>query len=229
MNMHMTTALQAAKTNMPPNKATLHHQPTGMYRIAGKRALDLTLVLLMAPTVLVVIVLLAAVIALDGKSPFYCQNRVGRNGRVYRMWKLRSMTPNADAALKQYLADNPDARREWDANQKLRHDPRITRFGKLIRQTSLDELPQLWNVVKGEMSLVGPRPMMCEQRILYPGTEYYDMLPGITGYWQTSVRNESSFRDRAQFDAAYHRDLSVGTDIKVLLATVSVVMSATGH
>nr|WP_323781854.1 sugar transferase [Thalassovita sp.] len=214
---------------MPPNKATLHHQPTGMYRIAGKRALDLTLVLLMAPTVLVVIVLLAAVIALDGKSPFYCQNRVGRNGRVYRMWKLRSMTPNADAALKQYLADNPDARREWDANQKLRHDPRITRFGKLIRQTSLDELPQLWNVVKGEMSLVGPRPMMCEQRILYPGTEYYDMLPGITGYWQTSVRNESSFRDRAQFDAAYHRDLSVGTDIKVLLATVSVVMSATGH
>ncbi len=227
--MHMTTALQAAKTNMPPNKATLHHQPTGMYRIAGKRALDLTLVLLMAPTVLVVIVLLAAVIALDGKSPFYCQNRVGRNGRVYRMWKLRSMTPNADAALKQYLADNPDARREWDANQKLRHDPRITRFGKLIRQTSLDELPQLWNVVKGEMSLVGPRPMMCEQRILYPGTEYYDMLPGITGYWQTSVRNESSFRDRAQFDAAYHRDLSVGTDIKVLLATVSVVMSATGH
>ncbi|WP_416376497.1 sugar transferase [Thalassovita sp.] len=225
----MTTALQAAKTNMPPNKATLHHQPTGMYRIAGKRALDLTLVLLMAPTVLVVIVLLAAVIALDGKSPFYCQNRVGRNGRVYRMWKLRSMTPNADAALKQYLADNPDARREWDANQKLRHDPRITRFGKLIRQTSLDELPQLWNVVKGEMSLVGPRPMMCEQRILYPGTEYYDMLPGITGYWQTSVRNESSFRDRAQFDAAYHRDLSVGTDIKVLLATVSVVMSATGH
>ena len=229
MNMHMTTALQAAKTNMPPNKATLHHQPTGMYRIAGKRALDLTLVLLMAPTVLVVIVLLAAVIALDGKSPFYCQNRVGRNGRVYRMWKLRSMTPNADAALKQYLADNPDARREWDANQKLRHDPRITRFGKLIRQTSLDELPQLWNVVKGEMSLVGPRPMMCEQRILYPGTEYYDMLPGITGYWQTSVRNESSFRDRAQFDAAYHRDLSVGTDIKVLLATVSVVMSATSH
>jgi len=93
MNMHMTTALQAAKTNMPPNKATLHHQPTGMYRIAGKRALDLTLVLLMAPTVLVVIVLLAAVIALDGKSPFYCQNRVGRNGRVYRIWKLRSKNP----------------------------------------------------------------------------------------------------------------------------------------
>ncbi|CUH64599.1 Undecaprenyl phosphate N,N'-diacetylbacillosamine 1-phosphate transferase [Thalassovita gelatinovora] len=229
MNVHVNAALQAAKVDILSANTAFRNQPVGVYRSAGKRVLDLALVLLMAPTVLLVVVVLSAIIALDGRSPFYSQNRVGRNGRVYRMWKLRSMIPDAEAALKHHLRENPEARQEWDANQKLRNDPRITRFGQLIRRTSLDELPQLWNVVKGDMSLVGPRPMMCEQRVLYPGTEYYDMLPGITGYWQTSVRNESSFRDRAQFDAAYHRDLSMGTDIKVLLATVSVVMSATGH
>jgi lipopolysaccharide/colanic/teichoic acid biosynthesis glycosyltransferase len=165
---------------------------------------------------------------LDGKSPFYTQPRVGRNGHIFRMWKLRSMVADADARLGAYLDSNPERRREWDETQKLRDDPRITRVGRIIRKTSIDELPQLWNVLRGEMSLVGPRPMMPDQQAIYPGTAYYALRPGITGFWQTSVRNESSFADRARFDAQYFRDLSLGTDLVVMLRTVRVVLCGTG-
>jgi lipopolysaccharide/colanic/teichoic acid biosynthesis glycosyltransferase len=144
------------------------------------------------------------------------------------MWKLRSMVADADARLGAYLDANPERRREWDENQKLRDDPRITPVGRIIRKTSIDELPQLWNVLRGDMSLVGPRPMMPDQQAIYPGTAYYALRPGITGFWQTSVRNESSFADRARFDASYLRDLSFATDFGVLLRTVRVVVCGTG-
>jgi lipopolysaccharide/colanic/teichoic acid biosynthesis glycosyltransferase len=144
------------------------------------------------------------------------------------MWKLRSMVANADQLLSVYLAENPDARIEWDHSQKLRYDPRITRVGRIIRKTSLDELPQLWNVLRGDMSLVGPRPMMVDQQELYPGTAYYALRPGITGFWQVSVRNESSFSERAHFDADYLGRMSFVTDLKVLARTVSVVLNGTG-
>ncbi|MDX1780794.1 MAG: sugar transferase [Thalassovita sp.] len=229
MNMHVGAALDTSSLNPAASANAVRPMPTGLYRSLGKRILDLALVVLMAPPAILIVALLAAIVALDGKSPFYGQMRVGRDGRIFRMWKLRSMIPDADVALKRHLESNPEARREWNTNQKLRNDPRITRFGRLIRRTSLDELPQLWNVITGDMSLVGPRPMMCEQRVLYPGTEYFDMRPGITGYWQTSVRNESSFRERAGFDAAYHRDLTLLTDLKLLLATFSVVLAGTGQ
>ena len=124
------------------------------------------------------------------------------------MWKLRSMVPNAEAVLEAHLASNPDARAEWDLNQKLNDDPRITRFGRALRRSSFDELPQLWNVLQGEMSLVGPRPMMCSQKSLYPGQEYYLMRPGVTGFWQVSARNQTSFRERAEFDRAYYAAIS---------------------
>jgi lipopolysaccharide/colanic/teichoic acid biosynthesis glycosyltransferase len=157
------------------------------------------------------------------------QKRVGRNGRIFKMWKLRSMVPNADALLQSYLATNPAARAEWDRDQKLRHDPRITRIGHLIRKTSIDELPQLWNVFVGDMSLVGPRPMMPCQQEIYPGTAYYALRPGITGFWQTSARNESSFSERAGFDTDYLSKLSLLTDLKILMRTVRVVVHGTGY
>ncbi|PIL21960.1 hypothetical protein P775_01855 [Puniceibacterium antarcticum] len=144
------------------------------------------------------------------------------------MWKLRSMVHDADSQLEAHLAADPLARAEWDRSQKLRHDPRITRIGRLIRKTSLDELPQLWNVFSGDMSLVGPRPMMPEQRKMYPGTAYYELRPGITGLWQVSVRNESSFAERAVFDTDYLHRVSIKTDILVLLRTVRVVFHGTG-
>lgn len=201
----------------------------GVYRSAVKRALDIFLVIIAVPIVLLVVGLLAVCIAFDGANPFYCQTRVGHGGRLYRMWKLRSMIVNADAQLETYLASDPTARAEWDSTQKLKVDPRITRFGRILRKSSLDELPQLWNVLKGDMSLVGPRPMMPCQRDLYPGSAYYRLRPGITGPWQVSRRNESTFADRARFDTDYDRTLSLGTDIGLLISTVRVVVRATGY
>ncbi len=202
---------------------------SGFYRYGVKRLLDIVIVVLAAPPMLLVIGVLALVLALGGANPFYSQNRIGRNGRIFRMWKLRSMVVNADGKLEAYLAENPAARAEWDRTQKLKSDPRITRFGRILRKSSLDELPQLWNVLRGEMSLVGPRPMMVSQQALYPGEAYYRLRPGITGSWQVSKRNESSFADRAKFDLDYDRNLSLWADMKLMAATVRVVLRATGH
>lgn len=228
MTLHIRQPLPTAEFEKLIDETLFADRPTYLYRDVAKRALDIALVLVAAVPVLLVLCVLALVIALDGKSPIYLQKRVGRSGRVFQMWKLRSMVPNAEAQLQSYLAANPKARAEWDRTQKLRRDPRITRIGHLIRKTSLDELPQLWNVLRGDMSLVGPRPMMVSQKALYPGSAYYALRPGITGFWQTSVRNESSFAERARFDADYLRQLSLGTDIKVLFRTVGVVIKGTG-
>lgn len=139
------------------------------------------------------------------------------------------MVVDADQKLDTYLSKNPEAKLEWESTQKLVDDPRVTTIGRFLRKYSLDELPQIWNVLRGEMSFVGPRPMMEEQRPLYPGTEYYKLRPGITGSWQVSARNQSSFSDRAKFDAQYSDNVSLLTDIKLIIATFSVVFRATGH
>jgi lipopolysaccharide/colanic/teichoic acid biosynthesis glycosyltransferase len=201
---------------------------SGYYRNGGKRLLDLLIVILSAPIVLVVVGCLAIVVACDGGRPFYSQSRVGLDGRLYRIWKLRSMVPDADTRLESHLASDPAARAEWNSLQKLRSDPRITAFGRILRNTSLDELPQLWNVFRGHMSLVGPRPMMPCQTGLYPGTAYYRLRPGITGLWQVSSRNASTFADRAHFDASYDNRLTFARDLRLLGATVRVVLGGTG-
>ena len=200
-----------------------------IYRDGLKRMMDICIIVLTASVTVTIIFVLALIVALHGQSPFYSQDRVGRGGRVYTMWKLRSMVNNADQALEAHLAADPAARAEWDLTQKLKNDPRITRVGRLLRKSSLDELPQLWNVFRGDMSLVGPRPMMPQQSSLYPGQAYYRLRPGITGMWQVSARNESSFAERAGFDADYDREISLRTDLGLLLATVRVVLRGTGH
>ncbi len=202
----------------------------GAYRRRLKRAFDIAFVCVAAiPAGLVVGLFALLVLLRERAAPFYRQDRVGLNGRVFGMWKLRTMVPGAEAVLESCLSADPAARAEWNKHQKLKNDPRITGLGRMLRRSSLDELPQLWNVLMGDMSIVGPRPMMCNQRALYPGTEYYVMRPGITGFWQISLRNESSFHERAGFDQAYFRELSFGTDIRVLWRTISVVLRGTGH
>ena len=201
----------------------------GLYRSRMKRCFDVVVVLLAAPIILLTIGFLALLVARDGGNPFYTQSRVGLNGRIYRMWKLRSMVVGADAKLEEHLATCPQARAEWDETQKLKSDPRITRFGRTLRKSSMDELPQLWNVLIGDMSLVGPRPMMPSQQDLYPGLAYYRLRPGITGPWQVSKRNDSSFAERAHFDQDYDRTVSLSTDLGLLIRTVRVVLQATGH
>lgn len=198
------------------------------YRHGAKRLFDLVLVLLAMPFWLPLILVTAFLIALDGNNPLYMQKRVGRHGRVFRILKLRSMVPDADAVLEAYLRNNPVARAEWEAKQKLKNDPRITRIGGFIRKTSIDELPQLFNVLLGDMSLVGPRPMMVCQKMLYPGRRYYEMRPGLTGFWQISNRNNCRFASRARYDNAYFAAMSLRTDMTILLRTIGVVLRGTG-
>jgi exopolysaccharide production protein ExoY len=201
----------------------------GVYRHVVKRLLDITAVVLTAPIVLPVIAGLAFVVRRDGGGAFYTQKRVGRGGRHFRMWKLRSMVSDADDRMAAYLAANPMAWQEWQATQKLKRDPRITAFGQFLRRSSLDELPQLWNVFCGEMSLVGPRPIMLHQQAFYPGTAYYRLRPGITGYWQTSGRNGTTFEARAAYDERYDADMSLLTDLQLLTRTVGAVLKGTGY
>ena len=201
----------------------------GLYRNGLKRALDVALVVASLPVILPIVLLLALLVMRDGYAPFYSQARVGRGGKIFRFWKLRTMVHDADARLAEYLDADPEARAEWDHSQKLKCDPRITRFGAFLRKSSLDELPQLWNVLRGDMSLVGPRPMMPDQQVLYPGRAYYLLRPGLTGLWQISDRNHTSFAARADFDAAYEETLSLTGDVHILAATVGVVLRGTGY
>jgi lipopolysaccharide/colanic/teichoic acid biosynthesis glycosyltransferase len=201
----------------------------GLYRNFVKRAIDVTAVLASGIVVLPVIALLALIVARDRSSPFYRSARVGKGGKVFYMLKLRTMVPDADRMLEKYLSTNAQARLEWNSTQKLKSDPRITKMGRFLRKSSLDELPQLWNVLIGDMSLVGPRPMMPSQRVLYSGMAYYSLRPGITGSWQISDRNECEFSKRAEYDRSYDRQLSFRSDLRILLATVSVVLRGTGY
>jgi exopolysaccharide production protein ExoY len=201
----------------------------GFYKRYAKRVLDVVAVLLAAPLALVLIAVLAVWVRRDGGPAFYSQDRIGQDGRVFRFWKLRSMVVDAEARLAAHLAADPGARSEWAKHQKLSNDPRVTPFGQLLRKTSLDELPQLWNVLRGDMSLVGPRPMMPEQRGLYPGEAYFALRPGLTGFWQIRGRNNVSFADRALYDTLYAERLSLLTDVMVLLVTVFVVLRGTGR
>jgi lipopolysaccharide/colanic/teichoic acid biosynthesis glycosyltransferase len=201
----------------------------GLYRRHFKRGFDILAVIASLPLVLPVIAALALVIKRDGGPVFYSHDRIGRNGETFRFWKLRSMVVDADRSLAEHLRDNPEARAEWEASQKLRNDPRVTRIGRFIRKSSLDELPQLWNILRGDMSLVGPRPMMPEQRALYHGRAYYQLRPGLTGFWQIGDRNDTTFAARAVYDTHYARSLSFPTDMAVLLLTVRTVLRGTGR
>ncbi len=226
MSIHFSNELGALKHSRP---ADLRSARRGFYRDFGKHFVDTALVLASAIFAVPIVAVLAAILALDGGNPFYKQKRVGRSGRIFTIWKLRTMVPDAESRLAEYLSLNPEAKAEWENTQKLKNDPRVTRFGRLLRKTSLDELPQLLNVVMGDMSLVGPRPIMLDQETLYPGTSYFALRPGITGLWQISERNHSSFSERAMYDNRYEASLSMGLDIAILFRTLRAVARCTGY
>ncbi|WP_240611048.1 sugar transferase [Oceaniglobus ichthyenteri] len=200
------------------------------YRALGKRILDILLVLMTAPLTLSVVLICALALWIEGGNPFYRQDRLGVGGRRFSILKLRTMVRDADTILARYLEADPALAEEWRTTQKLKNDPRITRIGSILRKTSLDELPQFWNVLLGEMSLVGPRPMMPDQLEMYGDPfVYFAMRPGITGFWQVSARNENHFSFRAEIDAQYHRKMSPLCDLGVMLRTVGVMMRRTGY
>ena len=200
-----------------------------MLRIA-KRAVDIAASLFFFTAFGWLYVLLAIGVFLSSGAPvLYSQPRYGRGGRVFKFYKFRSMLPNSAQILEEHLKNDPVARQQWDDYQKLENDPRITRFGKFIRKTSLDELPQFWNVLVGDMSLVGPRPCMLDQKGLYGAdwSFYCAVRPGITGLWQVSGRNQLSYKKRVALDVSYVETLSVGRDIGIFIRTIWVV--AVGH
>ena len=229
MTVHFNEIAEDALTVASATTLVRPDGASGLYRKFGKRALDLAAVIVTAPIIVPVVLILALLVAIEGGRPFFTQPRVGRGNRDFRIFKLRTMVIDAEARLASHLAADPVARAEWTAHQKLVDDPRVTRMGRFLRRTSLDELPQLWNVFLGDMSLVGPRPMMVNQRALYPGSAYYHLRPGITGPWQVSDRNAVEFRSRAVFDQRYFHDLSLLTDLRLLFRTVQAVLRCTGH
>lgn len=165
-----------------------------------------------------------------GRPVHFWQNRLGEQGQRFRFYKFRSMVRNSDDVLDEFLSQNDMARTEWDTFQKLEKDPRITPIGQLIRKLSLDELPQFWNVLKGDMSLVGPRPCMERQRTLYGKSwpHYCSVKPGITGLWQVSGRNRLPYARRVELDAEYVDNWSLALDLRILLKTFKAVITGEG-
>lgn len=196
-----------------------------------KRCFDIIVILVCSPLLLLGCLCIALMVRLDSKGPvFFAHQRVGRYGRSFACYKFRSMVVDSKERLEAYLATHPEAEAEWNREFKLKEDPRITRIGKFLRKTSLDELPQLWNVLKGDMSLVGPRPIVAEEVPKYGIyiDDYYLVRPGITGIWQVNGRSNTTYEERVQMDSWYVHNWSVWIDVVYLIKTVLVVLKREG-
>ncbi|MDP4006250.1 sugar transferase [Methylobacterium sp. NEAU K] len=198
---------------------------------AAKRMLD-TAVALTALCLLLPLLLFIALLiwGSDGHPPIFRHTRLGRHGRAFGCLKFRSMVADGDAILARHLAANAEARAEWEATHKLTQDPRVTALGQVLRRTSLDELPQLWNVLRGEMSLVGPRPIVQAEVVRYGAafTTCFSVPPGLTGLWQVSGRSDTGYAERVALDCAYVSQWTLSRDLGILIRTVPAVLSQRG-
>jgi len=194
----------------------------------SKRLLDITGALLAAVLALPLGLLIVILIKLDSRGAvLFTQPRMGRHGRCFKMVKFRTMHLNAEAHLDAILHANPALKEEYETYHKLQQDPRVTRIGRLLRKYSLDELPQLWNILKGDMSLVGPRPYLPEERPRMNGAEreILNVTPGLTGFWQVYARNGVCFQERVHMDIYYIRIRSIWMDVLLLFRTIGVVLN----
>jgi Undecaprenyl-phosphate galactose phosphotransferase WbaP len=195
------------------------------------RVLDILLIFLAAPYIILAVLAITVLIKSDSPGPvFYRQTRIGRYGRKFSVYKFRTMVENADEVLQHYLAQSPVLKAQWLATHKLKQDPRVTRLGVLLRKSSLDELPQLWNIIVGDMSLVGPRPIVDAEVEKYGSCFdlYIQVRPGLTGLWQVSGRNDTTYEHRVELDEYYIRNRSLKLDLQILWKTVFVVLRRTG-
>jgi Undecaprenyl-phosphate galactose phosphotransferase WbaP len=196
-----------------------------------KRFLDLIVAVTSLAISFPLLIAIAATIKLSGPGPiFYGHTRIGRHGRQFKAWKFRTMHLNGDEILRGHLERLPEAKAEWERDHKLRDDPRVTWFGKLLRKASLDELPQIWNVLRGDMSIVGPRPIVVAEIDRYGEVfrQYTSVKPGITGLWQVSGRSNLSYQDRVSLDQFYIRHWSPWLDIYILAKTVVALLNRDG-
>jgi len=223
--------IESAVARTAPNH-TVGSKPSAVsHSEIGVRALDLTVALSILIFTLPLLIVIAVLVRMqDGGRSLFAHERIGRNGRMFKCLKFRSMVLDADRRLSQLLESDPYARAEWDRDHKLKNDPRITRVGAFLRRSSLDELPQLFNVLRGDMSIVGPRPIVTAEISRYGRRfqHYCAVKPGITGLWQVSGRNDVAYRRRVAMDTVYARHKSLVWDIKLLLLTVPAVLFASG-
>ena len=197
----------------------------------SKRVLDVSVSGTMLLLLLPLFIAIAVAIKLNGRGPvLFGHRRIGLSGAVFTAWKFRTMAQNGDAVLERHLDENPEARAEWERDRKLRSDPRVNTVGRILRQTSLDELPQLWNVLCNEMSLVGPRPIVQAEVDRYGASFdlYTRVKGGLTGLWQVSGRNDTSYEERIRLDALYVRNWSVWLDLFILYRTIGVLLFRDG-
>ena len=204
---------------------------TNLSFLVFKRFFDLTVTLLISPFVLLLVALIALAVALESPGPiFFSHRRIHRGGAYFSMWKFRTMCLNSAEVLQKHLEDHPEDREEWALNHKLKNDPRVSRLGLFLRRTSLDELPQIWNVFAGTMSLVGPRPIVTAEVEKY-GADfvYYTMVkPGITGLWQASGRSTLTYPQRVALDRRYVEHWTPWMEIRILVRTIRVVFNMNG-
>lgn len=196
-------------------------------RSAFDKGFALAALVFFLPFIVLVVTLL---VLTDGWPILFAHERVGRHGRPFKCLKFRTMANNANERLAALLASDPVARAEWEANQKLENDPRVTCIGALLRKSSLDELPQFWNVLRGDMALVGPRPIVANEAHHYGEhyAEYLSVKPGVTGLWQVSGRSDTTYSERVALDVDYIRNRPFKRDLGILLRTVGVVLSRSG-
>lgn len=212
----------------------LVRQPTShresIYVRFGKRAFDITFALALLPLIAPVVLALCSIVRRDGGPSLFGHKRIGRGGKTFKCWKVRSMVVDAEARLADFLAAHPEAAAEWARDYKLDNDPRITQFGNFIRKTSLDELPQIWNVLCGDMSFVGPRPVVASELDRYGESRhhYLSLRPGITGPWQVEGRNDITYAERVRMDAGYAQSQSLSRDVILIARTAGAVLGSTG-
>lgn len=202
-------------------------EPAVSYRIV-KRIMDVILCLVASVILLPFILVIALIIKLDSNGPvFFIHNRIGYRGRPLPLLKFRTMKTDAEAEIANFT---PEQKTEWEANFKLDNDPRITRFGRFLRKTSIDELPQLLNIIRGELSIVGPRPVIAVELEKYGENKdkFLSVKPGLTGYWQAYARSNCSYEQRMEMELYYVENASLKWDIKIILATVLAVLRKTG-
>ncbi len=196
----------------------------------AKRMVDIVGAVILGMVFSPMMLVIVALTWREGGNAIYQHRRVGRHGKTFGCLKFRTMVPNADQVLRDLLQNDPELSAEWVRDHKLRSDPRVTRLGRFLRRTSLDELPQLWNVIRGEMSLVGPRPVVREELLRYGRSVrvYLATKPGITGLWQVTGRNDTDYRRRVALDTYYARNQTLRLDLYILLKTTRVVVGGSG-
>lgn len=207
------------------------HQLTKRRGLVFKRLIDLLLLLISAPVTIPVTIVISIIVKATSKGPvFYGHKRIGKDGHEFKCWKFRSMVIDADKQLEKILAENPEMRAEWEKDRKFTNDPRVTKVGKILRKTSLDEIPQFFNILTGEMSFIGPRPVTTPELEKYADMADFilSVKPGLSGMWQISGRSDTGYEERITLDSYYIQNWSVWLDIWIIIKTIYVVIKGKG-